>query len=224
MTLKVNGVSKTYHDKGESLTVLSQVTFELEEGKLCTVCGPSGSGKTTLLNIISGLDHPDSGEIWFDGKRLDSLEELPMALLRSTQIGIVFQNPNLVAHLTALENVLFPTLFVRTGGDYKSRALSLLGELGLKDKSEKQPVNLSEGERRRVSIARALISNPKLVLADEPTINLDSQNSELVMNLFRRAQEGGTTVFVSTHDEDIARIATGALRIKFGKISSESAA
>jgi putative ABC transport system ATP-binding protein len=221
--LAVRGVSKTYRDKSETLSVLSGVSFELDRGKLFTLCGPSGAGKTTLLNIVSGLDSPDEGEVWLEGKRIDALGELSKARLRSSVIGIAFQNPNLVGHLTALENVMLPAFFSSADGkidDCKSRALNLLGRLGLgSDKASKVPSKLSEGERRRVSIARALVTKPKVVLADEPTINLDRENASNAMKVLKDYAAGGAGVLISTHDQDVANNSDQVMRISFGKIS-----
>jgi ABC-type lipoprotein export system ATPase subunit len=220
--LSVDSVSKSYFEKQESLNVLSQVSFELEPHSFFTLCGPSGAGKTTLLNIISGLDSPDEGQIRFEDKRIDSLDEHSKCRLRASSIGIIFQNPNLVNHLTALENVMIPALF-ENNADYtarKHRAISLLSDLDLEGKMSKIPSKLSEGEKRRVSVARALVTSPKLILADEPTINLDSRNSSIVLDLIKRSTASGAATIVATHDEEIARVSDRVMRIKFGKIQS----
>jgi putative ABC transport system ATP-binding protein len=219
--LSVDSVSKTYHEKQESLNVLSKVSFELESGNFCALYGPSGSGKTTLLNIISGLDSPDEGRVLFEDKRIDSLDELSKCKLRAESIGIIFQSPNLINHLTSLENVMIPARFAENISDYDVRkgvARSLLQELGLQSKISKLPSSLSEGEKRRISIARALVTKPKLILADEPTINLDSENSRIVLDLLRRFTEAGASTMVATHDEDISRFSDLVMRIRFGKL------
>jgi ABC-type lipoprotein export system ATPase subunit len=224
--LSVDSVSKSYRERQESLNVLSKVSFGLEPHNFCTLCGPSGSGKTTLLNIIGGLDRPDEGQILFEDERIDSLDEPSKCKLRAGSIGIIFQNPNLVSHLTALENVMLPTLFAENMSDYDARkehAISLLRDLDLKDKMMNVPSKLSEGEKRRISIARALVTHPKLILADEPTINLDSKNREIVLDLLRRSTETGAATIVATHDEEIARLSDLVLRIKFGMIATKSA-
>jgi ABC-type lipoprotein export system ATPase subunit len=224
LSLKVNDVSKTYQDGNESFSVLKNVTFSLNAGDLIALCGPSGAGKTTLLNMIAGLDYPDSGEIWFQDKRMDKLDERSKAGLRSSSIGIIFQNPNLVTHLNVLENVLLPTFLAapkQNKSENKAFAIKLLESLGLGGKMRKFPPKLSEGERRRVSVARALISRPKLVLADEPTINLDSDNSTTVMQLLKASAVGSNAVvLISTHDEEIAASSDRSLRIRFGKVES----
>jgi putative ABC transport system ATP-binding protein len=229
--LSVNSVSKSYKDKGDndvqSIAVLSKVSFELEENNLCTLCGPSGSGKTTLLNMISGLDSPDEGEIYFEGKQIHTLDEKTKCALRTNSFGMIFQSPNLVSHLTALENALLPSMFSHQKGkeqdreSTRDRAVSLLESLGLMNKMQKLPSNLSEGERRRVSIARALVTRPKLILADEPTINLDSNNSALVLDLIKSTvrKDGGAAI-VATHDEEVARNSDLVLRIKFGRLAN----
>jgi putative ABC transport system ATP-binding protein len=218
--LSVNSISKSYHDKKETLNVLSNISFELEPGDSCTLCGPSGSGKTTLLNIIGGLDMPDEGQIVFRNERIDSLDEDSKCKLRVGPIGIIFQSPNLVNHLTVVENVMIPALFAenKDNVEMKSYAKSILSELGLEHKTSKIPSKLSEGERRRVSIARALVIKPKLLLADEPTINLDSENCRIVLDLIKSERERGAATIVATHDEEIARSSDQVIRIKFGKI------
>jgi putative ABC transport system ATP-binding protein len=219
----VKGVTKTYRDNDESVTVLSDVSLDLPKRTVATVCGPSGSGKTTLLNIIAGLDQPDSGEVWFENTRMDKADEKTKASLRARSIGIIFQNPNLFSYLSALENVLLPTLFFQDKGVvYKQEAQQLLGILGLSEKSNRYPARLSEGEKKRVSIARALVTKPKLILADEPTSNLDSENSQAVIELIRReVKEGGGSALISTHDEQVAKKSDASFRIRFGKIESE---
>jgi putative ABC transport system ATP-binding protein len=221
--LRVHGVSKAYNDKGETLKVLTSVSLQLDKNLLYCLSGPSGSGKTTLLNIVSGLDRPDEGEVWFDNVRIDTLSQEDSARLRANSIGVVFQNSNLVGHLTAVENVIFPTLFAGKNGEtnrnYKERCVSLLNSLGLEDKLQKIPRKLSEGERRRVAIARAIIAKPKLILADEPTMNLDAENIARVLDLFGELKEEGSTVLLSTHDPSVAKSCDRIFRIDFGRIT-----
>jgi putative ABC transport system ATP-binding protein len=221
MPLSIRKLTKSYRENGENVPVLSNVNLDLAQGELGVVCGPSGSGKTTLLNIIAGLDKPDSGEVIFENVRLDKTSELAMARLRAGTIGIAFQNPNLVSHLTAIENILLPTLFYKRNDlNYKAEAEKLLHSLGLSAKSKKFPQKLSEGERKRVSIARALVTKPKLILADEPTSNLDFENSRTVVEVIRSAVESEASALISTHDEDVAKRADSLFRIRFGKIES----
>jgi putative ABC transport system ATP-binding protein len=220
--VSVNGVSKAYMDKGDVVNVLKGVTFDMERATFYSLFGPSGAGKTTLLNMISGLDEPDNGEVWFEGYRFDDLNESSKAKLRASSIGLIFQNPNLVSHLTSLENVILPTFFGIDGFEnFKTIGMSLLERLGLKDKINKLPARLSEGERRRVSVARALVTEPKMILADEPTINLDSENSNVVLSLLKEAVERGASTLVATHDENIARLSDQTLRISFGTVHSD---
>ncbi len=214
----MDAISKSYKDKTESLSVLSKISFGLEGGQFCTLFGPSGAGKTTLINIIGGLDLPDEGQVIFEDKRIDSLDERSKAKLRASTIGIAFQNPNLVVHLNVLENVMLPSLF-ENREDRKLRAISLLKRLNLESKLKKVPSKLSDGEKRRVSIARALLTEPKLILADEPTINLDSENRDAVLDLIQEATEKGATTIVATHDEDVSRLSDLVLHIKFGQLS-----
>jgi ABC-type lipoprotein export system ATPase subunit len=216
--LSVNGVSKTYHDKGEALNVLNDTNLSLDSGKIYSLCGPSGAGKTTLLNIIAGLDFPDKGEVWLDGKRIDNRKEHSKAKLRAGPLGVIFQNPNLIGHLSAIENVVLPSLFGEDTHGCRKQGEVLLQKLNLQDKMNKLPSKLSEGERRRVSIARALVTRPRIVLADEPTINLDSVNSQNVFKLLKESVENGVTVLISTHDERVAKMSDKIFRIGFGKI------
>lgn len=218
--VSVKSVSKSYRDKTESVEVLSNVGFDLEAGDLCSLFGPSGAGKTTLLNIIGGLDIPDEGQVLVGGVRIDSLDEKSKAKLRSSEIGIVFQNPNLIAHLNALENVLLPSLFDSKSdvAERKAKAVSLLRRLKLESKERRLPPKLSDGEKRRVSVARALISDPRLILADEPTINLDSENRDAVLELIKESTEKGAAALVATHDIAVSKLSGKILKIKFGKL------
>jgi ABC-type lipoprotein export system ATPase subunit len=216
--LSVDCVSKSYKDKTETQSVLSKISFDLDAGQFCTLFGPSGAGKTTLLNIVGGLDVPGEGRVNFHDLRIDALDERSKAKLRASKIGIAFQNPNLVAHLNVLENVMLPSFF-GIGDNRKERALALLHRLNLGEKIRKVPVKLSDGEKRRVSIARALLTEPELILADEPTINLDSQNRDCVLDLIRESTQKGAAAIVATHDEDVSRLSDFVLRIKFGKLA-----
>jgi ABC-type lipoprotein export system ATPase subunit len=218
--LSVSSVSKSYNEK-DVQNVLSAVSFELGRGEFCTLLGPSGSGKTTLLNIIAGLDQPDEGQVILEDRRIDLLDESKKAKLRAREIGIAFQNPNLVAHLNVLENVLLPTLFAngeQDEDDRRARAVMLLKSLNMENKMRQVPSKLSDGEKRRASVARALIARPKLILADEPTINLDSDNKDAVLDLLKASTEEGAATLVATHDEDVSKFAHKTLRIKFGKL------
>jgi ABC-type lipoprotein export system ATPase subunit len=220
----VDNVSKTYRDNGTRIEVLKCITLELRARNLYCISGPSGSGKTTLLNIVSRLDIPDSGNVKVDGIWLKDLTENEMAKLRTSSYGIVFQNSNLVGHLTTIENVLFPTLFLQVSVEgslnrLKARAEDLLRRLSLGDKSKKIPIKLSEGERRRVAIARALVCNPKIVVADEPTMNLDAENVQRVMDLFKEVRDEGAVILVSSHDTNVSESCDRVFEIRYGEIS-----
>jgi ABC-type lipoprotein export system ATPase subunit len=222
--LRVNSLSKSYPDREETSLVnkvLSKISFELEERQLCTIYGPSGAGKTTLLNMIAGLDRPDEGEVEFDGSKIHELDEPKLAKLRSSSIGIVYQNPNLITHLNVLENVMLPVLFREQDRDgLKERAISLISKLGLGGKLGKTPSKLSDGEKRRASIARGLVTEPKLLIADEPTINLDSENRDVVLNMIKSYTENeGHSAIIATHDVDVRKISDVVLNIKFGVLS-----
>ena len=193
----VQSVSKTY--RGGAIKALRQVSFVVQRGEFAHITGPSGSGKTTLLNLIAALDLPDSGEIIVGGDEVTRLSPAHAAAYRNAQTGIIFQSYNLFQQLTAVENVLVP-MIPRRKLDRRF-ALELLDNLGLADRSEHRPAQLSGGEQQRVAIARALANDPPLVLADEPTGNLDDENSRNVMSLLcRSCRERGKTLIVAAHD------------------------
>lgn len=199
--------------------ILKGVSEEIKDGEMVAITGRSGSGKSTLLYIISSLDRPTSGDVIVDN---ESLTQMPAAVVhkfRNLKMGFVFQFHHLLPELTALENVLMPTLKSAPNVSYKDFALELLNEFGIRDKANSLPSQLSGGEQQRVAIARALIMKPKILFADEPTGNLDSINGQLVMNLFKRInKERGTTIIYVTHDQQFAQMSSRQISMVDGMI------
>jgi len=213
----LKNITKTYKTGKIAYQVLKGIDLEVEEKEFLAIMGASGSGKTTLLNIIGLLDKPDSGIYIFDGQEVSKLNKNELAYIRNRKIGFVFQAFHLVPWATALENVLMPLLY---RGVFKKedeeRALQLLTRLGLEKRINAKPSELSGGEQQRVAIARALITHPKLLLADEPTGNLDSKSSQEVMKIFKELNEEGLTIIMVTHDPEIAKFAQRIKIIKDG--------
>ncbi len=198
---------------------LRGVTLSVEEGEFVAIMGPSGSGKSTLLNIIGLLDTPDRGRVNIGGYNVEELEEKDRTILRRRLIGFVFQAFHLIPSLTVRENVELPMVFDGIPSkEREERAVSLLKEVGLEDKLFSLPTKLSGGEKQRVAIARALANNPKLILADEPTGNLDSKNGKMVMELLKSFNRKGVTLIVVTHDPEVASMAERIVHIKDGEI------
>ena len=221
--LDVQNLSRTYRSGGHSLTVLDNVSFQLPQKQTCSIVGPSGSGKTTLLGLCAGLDLPSTGSVSIAGKRLNDLNENQRALLRNEHVGFVFQNFQLLPNLTALENVMIP---VELRGERGSRdhAVKLLGRVGLGDRLDHYPAQLSGGEQQRVALARAFINRPHILFADEPTGNLDNETAKTVVELiFEMNDELGTALVLVTHDLELAQRTKRVLRLKGGKLVNDSA-
>jgi putative ABC transport system ATP-binding protein len=222
--LETRQLTKTYHGGGGELTVLADVTFAVARGGTCAILGPSGSGKTTLLGLCAGLDSPSGGEVFINGTSLGKLDEDDRAALRNREVGFVFQNFQLMANLTALENVAIP-LELRGEADCSDRAKELLDRVGLGGRLHHYPTQLSGGEQQRVALARAFINRPTLLFADEPTGNLDGDTSATVVDLiFELNQELGTTLVLVTHDLDLARKTGRVIRLRGGRVAEDSAA
>lgn len=216
--LKINGLEKTYTSGSKQLTVLQDVSFEVEKGQTFSIIGPSGSGKTTLLGLCAGLDQPDSGSIELCGHNLHELNEDERAHLRNQEVGFIFQNFQLLATLTALENVSVP-LELQGSKDAEKKAKILLEKVGLADRMHHYPSQLSGGEQQRVALARAFSNTPSILFADEPTGNLDEETGEKVIQLlFELNKEAGTTLVIISHDLDLANRTQQILRLKGGKI------
>lgn len=218
--LKIHDVEKTYISGSKQLTVLKEVSFEVDQGSVFSIVGPSGSGKTTLLGLCAGLDYPTSGSIELCGTSLKDLNEDERASLRNKEVGFIFQNFQLLPTLTALENVIVP---LELQGDKNAVAFGkeLLEKVGLKDRLHHYPSQLSGGEQQRVALARAFSNKPSILFADEPTGNLDEETGEKVIQLlFELNKEAGTTLVMVTHDLDLANRTQQILRLKGGKILS----
>jgi putative ABC transport system ATP-binding protein len=219
--LNITDLGKTYSSAGRTLTVLDKINFSIAAGSTNSIVGPSGSGKTTLLGLCAGLDRSSAGKVELNGINLGDLSEDQRAQVRNQYVGFIFQNFQLLPTLTALENVMVP-LELRGEKNIKARALDLLDKVGLAERGHHYPAQLSGGEQQRVSIARAFINRPKLLFADEPTGNLDSETSEKVVNLlFDLNKEAGTTLILVTHDLELASKTKRILRIKGGHLVAD---
>jgi putative ABC transport system ATP-binding protein len=215
--IELRGVSKTVTSGGRPLTILHPLDLTIRSGQFLAVLGPSGSGKSTLLGLIAGLDEPSSGEILIDGVDITKISEDALAKLRGEKIGFVFQFFHLVPSLTAFENILIP-MEIAGKRDAATRAKRLLGEVGLADRGHHYPSQLSGGEQQRVAIARALANDPPIIMADEPTGNLDSTTGKLIMQLLldvRRMRQ--TTMVLVTHDAELASLADSRLVLRDGR-------
>lgn len=218
--LKIHKLGKTYKSGAKSITVLQDISFEVEKGQTFSIVGPSGSGKTTLLGLCAGLDYPDSGSVELCGHKLEDLNEDERAKLRNDEVGFIFQNFQLLPTLTALENVIVP-LELKGARDAIKTGMELLGKVGLSDRIHHYPSQLSGGEQQRVALARAFSNKPGILFADEPTGNLDEETGEKVIQLlFDLNKEAGTTLVIISHDLDLANRTQQVLRLKGGKIFS----
>ena len=222
--LELKGVKKIYQQGKIKVAALRGVDLIVKEGEFSTIFGPSGSGKTTLLNMIGCLDTPTEGEIRLNGNKVSDLSRKALAMTRRFNIGFVFQSYNLIPVLTAYENVEFAIRLIDHTSELKvkERVLKILEEVGLKGLENRRPNELSGGEKQRVAIARALVKEPKLVLADEPTANLDSENAAGIVNIMRKMnKELGTTFIFSTHDPAVMKHAKRFINLKDGIISAD---
>lgn len=221
--IRITGLTKHYQMGGQVVRALDGVDLEMEAHTFTVVMGPSGSGKSTLLYLLGGLDRATSGEISVNGQRLDLMDENALALFRRRSMGFVFQSFNLIPSMTALENVAFPMQFAGAPtGQRKTQASGLLEQVGLGNRSDHKPTELSGGQQQRVAIARALVNDPSLILADEPTGNLDTSSGAAVMQLLSDLHRSGRTVFVVTHDPRMTRFATHKIHLLDGRIVSEA--
>jgi putative ABC transport system ATP-binding protein len=216
--LVIENLTKTFNSGNKSLTVLEDVSFSIEEGSSVSIVGPSGSGKTTLLGLCAGLDLSSSGTISLDGIKLNALDEDDRAYVRNQKVGFIFQNFQLLPTLTALENVTVP-LELRGEKGYKAKATDLLDRVGLSDRMHHYPSQLSGGEQQRVAMARAFITSPKVLFADEPTGNLDEETAERVKSLlFNLNKQEGTTLIMVTHNLELASHTERVLQLKGGRL------
>jgi len=218
--LSVEQVSKIYQSGSRTVQVLDEIDFDVQEGKTMAIVGPSGSGKTTLLGLCAGLDSVSEGSVTLNNVLLNKLTEDELALVRNKYVGFVFQNFQLIPTLTALENVMVP-LELRGLPGAKEISENLLGRVGLQDRMDHYPTQLSGGEQQRVAIARAFSNNPRVLFADEPTGNLDEETGKAVENLlFEINKEKGTTLIIVTHDLELANKTDQIIRLKGGKVAN----
>lgn len=212
-------IEKTYYLKNETINVLRGIDLKVEKGQFVVVFGPSGSGKSTLLNILGSLDQPTKGRVWFNEVDLFANDDRALSRIRNRYIGFVFQFHHLLPDFTVLENVIVPALL--NGAKIKEmneQALKILERLGISDKKNRFPDELSGGERQRVAIARALINNPLLILADEPTGNLDYENKNKLMEMLLHLKDEGRTIILVTHAMDIAKLGDVVYNLKEGRL------
>ncbi|HEY3412058.1 MAG TPA: ABC transporter ATP-binding protein [Armatimonadota bacterium] len=210
-------ITRTYSLGEMDVHALQGINFTMEHGEFVAIMGPSGSGKSTMMHILGCLDRPTSGEYYLAGERVSALKDRDLADIRCHSIGFVFQQFNLLARTSALENVALPMLYSGIRPDYK-RAMNALERVGLADRAKHKPNELSGGQQQRVAIARALVNEPELILADEPTGNLASQQSEEIMQVFQELNDAGITVIMVTHEPDVGQHAKRIVRFKDGRI------
>ncbi|MBU4373647.1 MAG: ABC transporter ATP-binding protein [Euryarchaeota archaeon] len=219
--IRIEGLSKQYRMGEVIVDALNNVNLDIREGEFAGIIGPSGGGKTTLLNVIGGIDRQSAGKVFVDGLDLSALKDRELAKYRLEKIGIVFQFFNLIPTLTALENVLLPTYFgINKKEDFEARAVELLRIVGLKMRINHKPGEMSGGEQQRVSIARALINHPKILLLDEPTGNLDSKNSTMIMELLKELNNMGQTILIATHSSYVSSYCTRLIQVMDGRIAN----
>src|SRR5690606_30453597 len=220
--IRIEGLRKDYVLGAEVVHALRGVDLVVERNEYVAVMGPSGSGKSTLMNLIGCLDSPTAGEYWLNGQRVSGLSDDELARVRNREIGFVFQTFNLLPRSTALDNVALPLIYAGVGKqERRQRATEALIAVELADRMGHRPNELSGGQRQRVAIARALVTRPSILLADEPTGNLDSKTSDDIMNLFDRLHTDGQTIIMVTHEHDIAARAARLVTLRDGKIASD---
>jgi len=220
--IRLQKISRRYQMGTETVHALREVTLEIQRGEYVAIMGPSGSGKSTLMNLLGCLDSPTSGTYELNGTDVSQMDDNQLAEVRNREIGFVFQTFNLLPRSNALHNVELPLIYSGMGSDERRRtALESLRQVGLADRVHHKPTELSGGQRQRVAVARALVNRPSILLADEPTGNLDSKTGTEIMGLFEQLASGGNTIIVVTHEEDIARHARRIVRIRDGLIASD---
>ena len=225
MLVDARGLSRVYPMGSNDCVALQQVDLQIEAGEFVAIMGPSGSGKSTLMHLLGCLDRPTTGRYLLDGVEVQDLDDLERSQLRNRKIGFVFQSFHLLTDLDVLENVELPLVYAGVpAGERRARALALLGTVGLEHRTGHRPNEMSGGELQRVAIARALANEPPLLLADEPTGNLDSANGESILRLFSELHKRGTTVVLVTHDAQVAQWTQRVVRVHDGRIASDGAA
>ncbi len=223
LVIKLRDITRNFPLGNEVVKVLKGIDLDIERGEYVALMGPSGSGKSTLMNLLGCLDTPTSGNYELNGKDVSNMTDDELAEIRNKEIGFVFQTFNLLPRTTALENVALPMIYAgKTKRERIERATEVLADVGLADRMDHKPNQLSGGQRQRVAVGRALVNNPTIILADEPTGNLDSKTSDEIMNLFNQIHAAGNTVILVTHEEAIAENAHRIIRLRDGKIESDT--
>lgn len=222
MLISIEHLNKTYIMGTEKVEALKDVSINIEKGEYVALMGPSGSGKSTLMNLLGCLDSPSRGQYWLNGKEVSTMEDSELAEVRNKDIGFVFQTFNLLPRLSALENVALPLVYAGVNReDRLAKARKVLEAVGLGDRVTHKPNELSGGQRQRVAVARALVNDPAIILADEPTGNLDTKTSYEIMSLFEEIHKAGNTVILVTHEQDIAMHAHRIIRLRDGLVESD---
>ena len=220
--VELRNVSKIYHLGGEEIRALDDVTLDIDLGEFISIIGPSGSGKSTLMHILGCLDSPSKGTLKLDGTLIQDASPSQLARIRNQKIGFVFQFFNLLPKLNVLQNVELPMIYSGvSSGERRERAMAALKMVDLENRSKHRPMQLSGGQQQRVAIGRALVNNPKIVFADEPTGNLDSHTGEAILNLFRKLSQEGRTIALVTHDPEIAAVTPRRIEIRDGKVARQ---
>lgn len=221
-TIELRGIKKIYKIGGEELAALAGIDLDIHKGEFAALMGPSGSGKSTLMNILGCLDRPTCGSYKLDGEEVAGLSDDQLAITRNRKIGFVFQNFNLLSRISALENVALPLVYAGVGRHERmERAQHFLEAVGLGDRGDHLPNELSGGQRQRVAIARALVNNPHIIMADEPTGNLDTKSTKEIMEIFEGMHEKGRTIILVTHEPEIAACASRQLLVRDGRITRD---
>jgi len=223
LVIKIRDITRDFPLGQEVVKVLKGIDLDIEKGEYVALMGPSGSGKSTLMNLLGCLDTPTSGTYELSGSDVSNMSDDELAEIRNKEIGFIFQTFNLLPRNTALENVALPMIYAGVSkGDRTKRAKEVLKDVGLEDRMDHKPNQLSGGQRQRVAIGRAMVNNPSIILADEPTGNLDSKTSVEIMNLFDEIHNAGNTVIVVTHEEDVAKHAHRVIRLIDGMVDTDT--
>ena len=222
VTIRLTGIRKVYKIGGEELAALDGIDLDIHQGEFAALMGPSGSGKSTLMNILGCLDRPSTGSYKLDGEEVAGLSDDKLAITRNKKIGFVFQNFNLLSRISALDNVALPLVYAGVGRKERlERARFFLDAVGLGDRADHQPNELSGGQRQRVAIARALVNDPHIIMADEPTGNLDTKSTKEIMEIFEGLHQKGRTIILVTHEPEIAACASRQLLVRDGVITRD---
>lgn len=222
IAIRLRDIKKIYKMGGQELAALNGINLDIKRGEFAALMGPSGSGKSTLMNILGCLDRPTVGSYELEGKEVAHLSDDELAVMRNKHIGFVFQNFNLLSRISSLENVALPLVYARVGAsERRKRAQEVLEAVGLGDRAEHLPNELSGGQRQRVAIARALVNNPEIIMADEPTGNLDTKSTKEIMEIFQEMHGRGKTIILVTHEPEIAVCANRQLLVRDGVITRD---